>query len=477
MGPSRHGLAQKLTLHVASKPIEFSANLTDMYKAGVHPTYLCHTAEGILQSRTPVEQIDFAGILSCATAIVGNWKAGSLQLAKSQDVLDANWNDVLSSFLRLVSHYAFDSNTTADRALSALPLFLELCFFPDPTEQEEQEWVGYKRDALNFALNSVRGKALHELLMFWFTKRKCLLPETAVEVWARLENLLRNVVSETPRSLSLNAIIGYFMPGLIEAEPGLAREIYQSVFPTDNHRLRYVAWEAFLLHGFHADTFNFCKDTYDLAVDELPSPVDCTKFQQDPTVGLAKSLVSAYLLGCESLNDSLFARFMERANVLQRKEAIKFLAKVKPTASDEWRLRMKNLWEARLAIGDAEELTSFGAWTITPALDTAEMLDLLHRTLSTTGGRISGRSHFVLKFLHAAVAEYPERVIEIIDQLINIESNDYFMIIEQLMQILPVVLGGQDDAAATKAEIVRDRLLALGFDQFRHLVRSPQPSS
>ena len=475
MGPSRHGLAQKLTIHAESKPMEFSANLTDMYKAGVHPTYLCHSAEGILQSRTPVEQIDFAGILSCATAVVADWKDGRLRLAKNQDVLDANWNDALGSFLRLVSHYAFDSNTTDERALSALPLVLELCFFPDPTAHEEEEWIGYKRDALNFALNSVRGRALHELLMFWFTKHKRLQPDTAIEVWGRIQNHLRDILSETPRSISLNAIIGYFVPGLIEANPDLAREIYQSVFPTDNRRLRYVAWEAFLLHGFHADTFQFCRDKYELAVRELPSPVDYTKFQQDPCVGLAKSLVNAYLLGYESLNDSLFARFIEHANVSQRKEAIKFLAKVKPPASDDLRLRMKNFWEARLTVADAEELTAFGAWTITPVFDTAEMLDLLHRTLSITGGRISGGSHFVLKFLHGAVVQNPAGVIEIIDQLVTNGPNDYFMMIEHLMEILHVVLAAQDEAAATKAEIIRDRLLALGFDQFRHLVRSAQP--
>ena len=257
---------------------------------------------------------------------------------------------------------------------------------------------------------------------------------------------------------------------LFKFDEALLRDLKPLLLPIENKRLRYAAWEMILLNQFSLELYNLFESEFELAIKELPRPVNLEKFHQDPTLSLACVLANAFLGNLEKLENSKFSRFLERADAAQRTKVVTFLSTLKPEGAVQHQAKLKEFWESRIAFGDPDELRAFGTWTKAPLLNDTSTIELLRQTLVKTQGAISSKSHHVIHFVQRiAVASVKDSInlLALLTQFSN--TSELSMMETELLELIGRGLSAEDSGVVKVAETLRDKFLSIGLEQFRRL--------
>lgn len=267
------------------------------------------------------------------------------------------------------------------------------------------------QDAATDSLNSIRGKAMHAIMMYarWVyeTAREregappgrsfdALMPEVAQELDSRLD-------ASVDASRAVRAVYGVRIRLLTWLDPEWVTSRAQRIFSVAADErfdpLGTAAWHSYLMYGgANLDTMQLLRPQYEIAIrgldrtrpglDETEEgrpfglPDHSTTDLDNVERSLADHVMVMYWhgrLGDEPRESELVRGLFENGNTRVRQRALELVGRSLREAgsnlAEETGQRVKRLWEYRLETAQTKpaaeraELEAFGWWMESPALD------------------------------------------------------------------------------------------------------------
>lgn len=487
-GPSRSGLGMALRIVVAKEGGKYSAAAPDFFAPEVRPVYLYHLLSGFLESLKVEAKLDWSAILKLSLSIVDASKRGALPSVEGEkrDRIEADWDDVMQELSRLIIR-GLDTNTIPFSKKKEVWTVIEhLAENPDPTPEHEEKYGGDNSDPYTMSINTVRGDAFHAIFayIFWHNRAeknedkswKASVPNEAKKT---LELHLDSVHDP---SLTVRSVYGRFFPWMLSYGGDWAKALVPKIFPVDDPRLRYAAWETYLTNAVFEEAYELLRPLYELAVNEIVrgGKVPKRKYWADPTEHLATHAMVAYAFEIEKGDGTFYAYFFNNASGKVRGMAVSiggrhFVSRDNTPAGEKTpRMEvLKNFWDWRLEDSDApSELREFGWWAKLGRFENEWMLERLFKTVEKTKGDINGE-FIVMDTLKTLASEHPLLCAKILKQIFTSSSRRdrfVFMHVGEFREAATKILQVGDIEAKKIVKSTIDFLLKLGFEELRTIV-------
>ena len=355
-----------------------------------------------------------------------------------------------------------------------LQLLKEACVAPDYYLDSNKPIIT-PRDYLTDAINTLRGRALENLLRYGFWVRRDDANADLAQVFDVLELRLRG---SPPLTLPEYALVGMSFYQLYELSSSWAQANAAALFPQSNEDAWAAAFGAYLsFNRAHRLVFGIFGTNLRFAIEHL------NLFKQDKNPGtdavanLGQHLLDYYLWGLIELTgpDSLLRKFYTKTQSEPKYWGSLFdhLGRML-SKTDELKPEVAELcttfFEARLAEGNLEELQEFTFWLKADCLPAKWRLNAFMRTLDVTKG--TGRTASMLtEDLARLLKEEPDVVVAAFAKLTEgLLGRPYFYLQpEHVKPILKHGLSSKNDDIAQLARIAQDNLLKAGRTEFRDL--------
>jgi len=386
-------------------------------------------------------------------------------------------NEVKRDLAGIVTHAANSNILDESASLTAVDVVDRLLHDTDPTLDSEKRDLAGGHDGGMLALNTVRGAATTAGIELLLLSRRASRSEQTNET----SDLLRIVIGGD-YSRSVRAAVGVRLPWLLAADSGHQTEWLRLLFGADvSAGARDATWDAYLLYSrFFLDMAKLLSNQYEAAIAGLQSrPKDAHNRPRDRDEQLGIHLAMAHLLAMPAEADgSWLARFYERTQDWLRAGVTRWIAQQAAAANSEphVRERARDFLHNRLeAVGglEAEELKAFG-WIargddadgqvleriVLPALErTAGATDDESGVADLIARRSTANPLVAAKALRLLVEGDPWH------SLPHIAS-------DELRRALDLLTTSSDPQAREISESVVHTLGALGFHEYRDLLRT-----
>ena len=464
--PSSDGLGRQFAQAVLKTPEKFLAGIELFVDPRLKPVYLCHLLFGIREALKTAKEMPWDDVLNLLRTIVDRAKLSSL--TKSGAEFEPDWTDVFKEIGALIQaglspHVPVPVGPDARDVIWEIVQFL--CEHPEPTPEYERE---FGLELVTMSINAVRGRGFHALFayIFWWdrhfgNKGHGRIPPEAKPI---LEMHLDPMMDS---SSAVRSVYGDYFPWLFSYDPEWARSLVEPLFPAANPVLRYAAWETYLARDLFDEVFRELKPQYQTAINDLNHRIPERKYWSDPSQGLAKHMMIAYIHG---LDDELCRSFFATATPELRGAAVSYAGRAlcKDNRSD----RLHKFWEWRLSVSrNLEELREFGWWIQPDRFDNEWMLDKLLRTLKITNGDINPQ-FTVLQVIAALSKDYSLTSVRILECIVRSRAADRLLLMhnESLFDALSRIRAFGNSEAVGAVELLVDYLTKLGFESYRTIV-------
>ena len=483
--PSHEGLGRVLSAVVAKSGELYSREAARFLDPRIRPVYLYHLFFGFREALKNKARLDWKSILTLAGSIVQGAQSGTLSAFDphtEDERFEPKWDGVNQEIGSLLE--AGLGNRTTGAPFTSRdeiwPLIEFLCEHPDPTPEHEAQYGGNNMEPVTLSINTVRGRGFHALFayIFWCDHHlkknghSSRIPDEAKRV---LESHLD--VARDP-SLAIRSVYGQYFPWLFVYDPEWTSGLVAQVFPADDPKRRYAAWETYQANAVFPQVYTALRAQYELAISELRKFKKERRYWADPVERLAYHMVIAYAYRMGGDKDALWLRFFRVADPKQRGMAVSFCGRMyinreEARSGDKFpeTNRLQELWEWRLAASkDAEELQEFGWWVADGKFNDEWMLQRLIETLHKTGGVIEA-GFLVLAALSALASRHPLLCARALSLIVKSRSADRLMLghNENIEGILSTLYSSADAQAIEVAESVIDHLTKLGFERYRSI--------
>jgi hypothetical protein len=313
-----------------------------------------------------------------------------------------------------------------------LEIIKYLLSYPDPTPKDEKiETAGMTvergkekkiADPFTMAINSVRGRAFEDFVLFIYQDGE-KLKEDVKEVF---EEVLKK---ENTRALMF--MFGYYLPSFYFRDKEWVRSLFSKIFPKEeNNRLYTASWQGYLSQNLYKDLFfdEEIQKLYEYGINLKEENSDQENFR-DLEEGVAVHLALAFVHFKEfDFENKLFKKFWEEGNSKEHFHFVDFIGRHIITREDnliekiekdglDVKKRIKDFWNWMLEkyTKDKKPFEAFGFWI---DLDKGifkgeELADLIKRTLEKTGG-ILDWDYALMKNIVRLAQEYSEKTLEIL---------------------------------------------------------------
>jgi hypothetical protein len=410
--PSVPGLLEALKSAASAAPQRFSRY--GRHFRALSPDTIVAILKGLIEAIKQQQSISWSGALDLCFSVA---RKRTRRTREGRITTQPQWKDACWQALELLT-------LGCREVSSALPLSLRervwmalhpLTLDSNPTSAEERPFDSDRRDRIDLAETTVRGKALIGVLAYaeWVMRPSNQeeagaetdgqRPEGGglpVEVQAVLDRHLEKGDDPSP---AVHSFYGQAIPRLHQLDPAWTARQLERIFPRGEvaHPYRQAAWDAYCAFWRPGTAlFAFLEDEYRYAIGELERYARPRASAFEPEGWLVSHLI---LLACQGviapnepggLLGDFFAKAPRALRWLFWEGIGTDLARISELLSDGMRFRLQALWEWRLAellyqreqgTVDAGELAPFRWWFTSGKFPAGWSLRQLEATLRLHG--------------------------------------------------------------------------------------------
>jgi len=317
----------------------------------------------------------------------------------------------------------------------------KLLNYPHPSQKEEMledgliiEYSGKEKelaDPFTIAINSVKGRAFECFVLFVMLDGDNLKED--------VKKLYKQIV-EKEKTKAINFLIGYYIPVFYYKDKSFFRkEIFDVLFSkskleSEDKYLYYAVLEGHLSQALYKDIFfdERFQSLYDQVLDIKDFSYKNQKHFIDPKIGIARYIAVAFIYFDEfDLNNDLFKKFLEKADIDQKTEFVKFIGEYVfsknniPKDSKKIKEKLKYIWEEFLKNEDKEVLKNFCYWINADIsiFDIEWLLEKIKETLEKTEAEVYW-PYGLTKSIINLTKQNPQKALEIFKVLAKYLSQD-----------------------------------------------------
>jgi hypothetical protein len=459
---------------------------------GWHPSYIRGFLEGVRQAVVAEKASDWTCALElCKWAV----DQSGLQSAddSSQEGRAWRWlrqtvNDLLGSGLK-----ESPASIPIDLRGQVLPILAGLSNDPDPSAEREAERAAGRDDHYTLAINSIRGRAIENLIACGVWIKLSLRPSESGEVdskeLAGLEELLE-VNLATDRSLAIRSLYGVHLHRLLWFDGIWTKRVGRSIFSQrlGDEGLDRAAWEGFLAWGYrpaNRELFELLRSSYERAVQQLRGEARAENDQDSPVVRLGENLINLYTAGFIDLEsaDQFISRFFANGSDEGRARVMRWIGHSLRTAAGDVEVsavaRFQRLWEYRITgivnrneINiSTKEMLAFSEWFACGKFPEVWAAAQLLRVYSLTSQAPADYS--VVEHLLTTSETEPLLAIRILNAMSKQSVNALELDTTAVREIVETGLRHPDEEARRLAKETVSRLLARGCSQLADIFHPP----
>lgn len=248
--PTREGLARSLSVLGEEDPgkiLRIGPSLGSLY-----PTYAYWSLHGVEEAARKGALIDWAELVSLLQRLTAN-EDPKTETEFEHEV--GRWRDVRREAAGLLA-LAFDNRTAGvqlDLREELWSLLEVLTVDGEPDAAYESKYGGDNMDPATLALNTVRGRAMRDVVAYamWVKHHSEDVPEG--EFLSKVPEV-RRVLEEhldlgVETSAAVRSVYGQFFPWIFLIDAGWAESLIPRIFPEESPlaNLRTAAWEAYVI--------------------------------------------------------------------------------------------------------------------------------------------------------------------------------------------------------------------------------------
>jgi hypothetical protein len=494
MSPSPEGLGRELQGVVASNPSRFASSAMQFQE--LDPTYVRSLLAGLREAAKQERSFPWESVLELCQWIVQQPRNVTIQAGGLMD-RDPDWGwarkeiaDLLSSGLEAkTAAIPFNLREAVWQALE--PLTQDV----NPSPEHEAQYGPPNMDAATLSLNTVRGEAMHTVVVYALWVRRSLLKQpdgeelikkgfaVIPEVQAVLDYHLD---TEKEPSLAVRSVYGKWLPQLTLLHKDWVRQQLPRIFPEDANlrKFRDAAWESYIIFQRPYDeVFEILQQEYARAIEYIGTNQTPRGHLGAPDEHLAQHLMILYWRKLVSLDDAadMLARFYIKASVNLRAHAIEYIGHILHNTKGEIErealdlLRdffIRRIEAVRNAGGGAEaqELIPFGWWFASRKFDDSWALLQLKEVLALSGWVEA--DNLVVEQLAALAGIAPLVAVECLSLLSDGDKKGWGMIgwRESVRPLLSQAIRSANETARQAAISFIHRLGARGHLEFADLL-------
>ena len=403
--PSAPGLLEALKNAASVAPLRFSRY--GRHFRALPPDTIVAILNGLIEAIKQQQPISWAGVLDLCLSVA---RKRTRRTREGRIITQPRWKEACRQVLDLLTLGCREAGSAPPLALRErvwIVLHL-LTLDSNPAPAEERPVDSDRRDRIDLAETTVRGKALVGVLAYaeWVI-RSSNLEETGVEpdglpveVQAVLNDHLDKSHDPSP---AVHSFYGQAIPRLHQLDPAWAARHLERIFPRSEVARPYwqAAWDAYCgLWRPGTALFAFLEDDYRYAIDELERYARPRASAFEPEGWLVFHLIFLACQGIIAPNEpggllaDFFAKTPRALRWLFWEGIGTDLARTSEPLSDGMRSRLQTLWEWRLAelmhqraqgTVDAGELAPFRWWFTSGKFPIGWSLRQLEATLGLHG--------------------------------------------------------------------------------------------
>jgi hypothetical protein len=429
------------------KYLEYSTEFFNREKLHPHYTYsfLAGVQEAIKNNRAKAKDIDGKNLIDLLLKIKESGEKKRFynepQEQKFGYTLLANWNSVHFAMTDVIRELlkSEDGIVVIDFSKyrgELLKIIKYLLNYPDPIPEDEDiktakmtvERGKEKKisDPFTIAINSVRGRAFEDFVLFIYQDGEKLKED--------VKGIFKEVL-EKENTRALMFMFGYYLPSFYFRDKEWVRSLFSKIFPKENNRLYTASWQGYLSQNLYKELF------FDLKIQELYEYGIILKEEdynqenfRDLDEGIAAHLALAFVHFKEfDFENKLFKKFWEEGSSKEHFHFVDFIGRYIITREDNLiekiekdglniKKRIKDFWNWMLEkyTKDKKPFEAFGFWI---DLDKGifkgeELADLVKRTLEKTEGVLDW-DYALMKNIVRLAKESPEKTLEILSLFLN----------------------------------------------------------
>ena len=484
--PSAEGLAQQLIDVVADDPDRFVPSAPRYLR--LKPAYFDGFINGLQKTLQNGKAFDWEPVLAACQGAIGKVDDGPTEDR------DSTWHGTHMAILRLLERGLEDKTggiplAARDRVWALISGLVE---DPDPTPADEERFGPPNMEPETYSLNTTRGAAFHALFqyLFWHHRKAGRLKPWSIAEQDGEASAVIDTHLDPGRdpSVGVRAAYGWWLPYLLELDPGWVRERSARIVGRAETDLERAAWEGFLFRGgpgtLALDVF---AGTYAAYAEQLAS-IDAKPAARaragDPIQFFVDHLVMAWLwlpemretLPLRTLLASgrawLAAEVVEEAGrLIGRTEAKDVSPELAGAYRDLWTFVLGAT--AVLEGDDLKKALAPFAWWFDSELPGEWTLPELVRLLER--GIKPDPDFSVFRRLPSFAADHPEETLRVVELLADGRGERWTVQVHEgeIRQVLEVSIHSADDLIRARAEAVVHRLGRMGLGGLASLLQAP----
>lgn len=329
------------------------------------------------------------------------------------------------------------------------------------------------RDFLTDAINTMRGRAIENLIRYGFWVRRHQESADLADVFDVLQLRLDG---SPPLALPECALLGMSFHQLYGLSTSWAQANVDKVFPQSNPDAWAAGFSAYLrFNSAHPVMFGMMNNHLRFALENLRLFREEKNSGNDSIEHLGQQLLDYYIFGLIKLSgpESLLQRFYGRVEPKYWADLFDHVGRALDNThhlTSQVEERCKAFLDARLAEGNAEELQEFTFWIRASCLSPNWRITALIRVLDVTKTAMRTAS-MITEELAKLLQDEPDLVVSAFAKLTEgLVGQPYFYLQpEYVKPILKTGLASERQSTAEAARFAQDNLLKAGRIEFRNL--------
>jgi hypothetical protein len=488
---SPEALGVELASLVTANPGAFAKKAASFRQ--LHPIYVRAFLSGIHNAATQSKSFDWRPVLSLSRWALQQSKK-ALDLGAESTDQDKTWLEAKSTVSRLLRAGFKEGDAEIPFTLRSTAWKLLKPFTDDPQPTpEDEERQGTDRDFGTYAINTVRGEAMHTVMHYalWVQRHLKKEPDGEGRVARGFEEMpeVRKTLEHhlDPKhdpSLAVRSVYGQWLPNLITLDENWITKNLPKIFPADeaSRDLLYAAWEAYIRSwGVYNNIFEVLREEYGRAIERIGEEKTSGRHSHTLDQRLAQHLMLAYSYGKLDLDDpeGLLAHFYAKAPDSLCGHALWYVGysfhELKEEVHPAVLQRFQALWQKRLSVARStpeahvKEMTAFGNLFYSQKFDDAWAITELNKALEIS--KWAEPSLFVVQRLADLAGDYPETAIKCLSRMVEGAKEDWELSSWGLSirTIITAARRSDEDTNRAAVELVH-RLGARGHTEFLDLL-------
>jgi hypothetical protein len=458
----------------------YSYNSDKLKRVDLRPVYFYKYYSALTElARKKNQNINWGKIIELSLFLIQSFQEDKLMKENfDEDGFIIDWDSVFQYMANLIEIGLNNNLIEVQYRAKIWEIIAFVCESKQPTLEYEKKYGNDNDDNSSLSINTTRGVAFHALFayVFWCDRVLKLKNKGKSRIVSESKKVLEEhlELDKEPGNI-IQSVYGRYFNWMYVYDKKWTEKITNKIFPIDNYKRRYAAWETYLIGPLSKDLYNLLRPQYEKALNELFRGLRLGRVFVDPRERLISHLMIAFFYEIAEKEDSLLQFFYQKLKGKYTKQAVTFAGRFYVLHDDKnikkpKLARMKEFWEWRLKESKSAdvELREFGLWIKKDFFNNKWMLEMLVKTLKKTNGLIEA-DHNIIEVLEELSDQYLELTSEALFLMIKSENQNGSIRIlskDKIKNIISKLFKSNDKKNKKMAEDIVEYLLKLGDNEF-----------